>query len=347
MIPTLSQLRVLVVGLGSIGVRHFTNLRQLGCRHVGVFRSLKRALHKPIDLSGVALYDDFDQALRQGYNAVVVCNPTSLHLEYAQRAAEAGCHLYIEKPVSDTLENTDELLQTVQKNKLVAMIGCQFRFHPNLIAIKRWLDQKLVGRLLSVYVDTGEYLPGWHPWEDYRTSYAARQDLGGGVILTLIHEIDYLYWLLGPLRPLDTIGGNSGALEVDVEDHLTSMLLSHEHVPVMLHMDYLQRPPCRRMKIIGNHGVIEWDYYRGVARLVVDGELKETSELPHNWERNDLFLGIMADFLESVCQGREPHVPLEDGIKTLRIALELKTQLARQSDNTTTEDPARVRGSLS
>lgn len=343
----LSQLRVLVVGLGSIGVRHLTNLRRLGCGHVGAFRSLKRPLHKPVDLSGVALYDDFDKALRQGYDAVVVCNPTSLHLEYAQRAAETGCHLYVEKPLSDTLENIDELLQTVRKNKLVVMVGCQFRFHPNLITVKRWLGQKLIGRLLSVQVDTGEYLPGWHPWEDYRASYAARQDLGGGVILTLIHEIDYLYWLLGPLRPLDTLGGISGALEVDVEDHMTSMLLSHEHVPVMLHMDYLQKPPCRQMKIIGNHGVIEWDYYQGIARLMLDGELKETSELPPNWERNDLFLAIMSDFLESVCQGRVPRVPLEDGIETLRIALELKAQLARQSDDAGIEGPAGARGSVS
>jgi len=328
----LSQLRVLVVGLGSIGVRHLTNLHRLGCGYVGAFRSLKRPLHKSIDLTGVALYDDFDVALRQGYDAVVVCNPTSLHIEYALRAAEVGCHLYIEKPISNSLEKTDVLLEMVRKNKLVVMVGCQLRFHPNLITVKGWLEQDLVGRVLSVQVNTGEYLPGWHPWEDYRAGYAARRDLGGGVILTLIHEIDYLYWFLGPLRPLDTIGGNSGALEVDVEDHVTSMLLSHEHVPVMLHIDYLQQPPCRQMKIIGSHGVIEWDYYQGTARLVEDGELKETSNLTQKWERNDLFLGSMVDFLESICERRQPRVPLEDGIETLRIALELKAQLGDQSD---------------
>lgn len=174
------DLRVLVVGLGSIGIRHLENLRQLGCGGIGVFRSRKGLPHKSVDLSGVSLHYAFDEALSHGYNAVVICNPTSLHLKYAQPAAEAGCHLYIEKPVSCSLENVGKLLRTVQKNKLVAAVGCQLRFHPNLIAVKQWLSQEAVGHVLNIQVDTGEYLPDWHPWENYRNSYAARQELGGG-----------------------------------------------------------------------------------------------------------------------------------------------------------------------
>jgi len=321
----------LVVGLGSIGMRHLENLRRLGCGRIGVFRSRRAPLHRPLDLTDVAIHYEFDGALERGYDAAIICNPTSLHTEFATRAAASGCHLYVEKPVSNTLENTDELLRNVNRNALVAAVGCQFRFHPNLTAIKGWLDEELIGRVLGVHVDTGEYLPGWHSWEDYRQGYAARQDLGGGVILTLIHEIDYLYWLLGPLKPVNAFGGTSGALDLAVEDHLTGVLLSESGAPVTLHIDYLQRPPCRQMKIVGSRGTIEWDYYLETAKAVVDGELKEESRVPEGWERNDLFLAIMSDFLDAVRVGGTPRVPLEDGVETLRIALELKTQLPSEA----------------
>ena len=317
----------LVVGLGSVGMRHLENLRRLGCRRIGVFRSRNAPLHRPLDLTDVAVHYEFDEALERGYDAAVICNPTSLHTEFASRAAASGCHLYVEKPISNTLENTDELARNVKRNGLVAAVGCQFRFHPNLTAIEQWLGEEVIGRVLGVHVDTGEYLPGWHSWEDYREGYAAREDLGGGVVLTLIHEIDYLYWLLGPLHPVSAFGGTSGVLDLAVEDHLTAMLLTKSGVPVTLHVDYLQRPPCRRMKIVGSRGTVEWDYYLGTASAVVDGKLKEGSSVPKGWERNDMFLAIMSDFLDAVRAGRTPRVPLEDGVETLRIALELKAQL--------------------
>ncbi len=322
-----AKLRVMVVGLGSVGIRHLNNLRKLGCGKVGVFRALNRPLHDSVDLENVLIHKDFTEALSHGYDAVVICNPTSLHLEVAIPAAEAGCHLYIEKPVSNTLDKTDELYKTIQKNNLKVMIGYQFRFHPNLNHIKNWLDQKCIGRIISVHVDTGEYLPGWHPWEDYRKSYAARNALGGGVILTTIHDIDYLYWLFGPLHTLGAIGGVSGYLDLDVEDYMSAFLLSKDSIPVFLHIDYLQRPPCRRMKIIGNCGFIEWDYYSGKAYLSVDGELRETSELEAGWNRNDLFMSIMHDFLGSICNGYVPRVSFKDGMETLKIALEIKSRL--------------------
>ena len=235
--------------------------------------------------------------------------------------------MYIEKPCSDTLDGFGKFVKTVWEKRLKVMIGCQLRFHPNLVEIKRWLDQSLIGRILYVQVDTGEYLPGWHPWENHRNSYASSKELGGGVVLTLIHEIDFIHWLLGPLVVNHAIGGMSGALELDVEDNASAMLVARGNIPVMLHMDYLQQPPCRKMKIIGSKGVIAWDYYKGMAELTVEGAKKEISILPETWERNNLFLDIMADFLDSVCRKTVPRAPLEDGIEALRIALEIKTQI--------------------
>jgi predicted dehydrogenase len=324
------ELSALIVGLGSIGVRHLGNLRRLGCGKIGALRQRNLPLHTEVDLGDVPIYSDYGEALGQGYKAVILCNPTSMHVEYAFKAAEAGCHLYIEKPVSNSLEGLADLEKRLEETGTVAAVGCQFRFHPNLLAIQKWLSEKRVGRVLSVQVDTGEYLPGWHPWEDYRASYSAQKKLGGGVILTLIHEIDYLFWLLGPMKTLCAIGGNSGALEIDAEEHLSALLKTESGTAVELHLDYLQKPPSRRMKIIGSEGMILWDYFEGEAGLTVKGEKADDSRVPPGWERNDLFVAVMKNFIDCVCEKSAPRVPLSDGIEVLKIALELKENIGRR-----------------
>jgi predicted dehydrogenase len=120
--------------------------------------------------------------------------------------------------VSDTLDGVDALVDTVERRGLVAAVGCQLRFHPCLLRLRALLAGGAVGRIVAVRVAVGEYLPGWHPYEDYRGGYAARRDLGGGVVLTLVHELDYVYWLFGLPRRLWAVGGHLSRLELDVED---------------------------------------------------------------------------------------------------------------------------------
>ena len=148
------------------------------------------------------------------------------------------------------------------------------------------------------------------------------------MVLTLIHEIDYLHWIFGPLEVVAAAGGNSGSLGIEVEDYVSSMLLAEDGMPILLHMDYLQRPSCRKMKIVGSRGVIEWDYYKRKSTLTVGNEIASRSVLPRDWDRNSLFLSIMSGFLEAIRSGGKSQIPLEEGIETLRNALEIKNCLA-------------------
>ena len=321
------QISALVVGLGSIGVRHLENLRALGVGRLGVLRRRGRPLHKEVDLAGVDLHGDLESALARGYDLVVVANPTALHLPVALAAARAGCHLYIDKPVSHTLEGLDELAGEVERQGLKVQVGCQLRFDPCLIQVRKWLAQGLIGRPVQALCQVGEWLPGWHPWEDYRQSYAARADQGGGVVLTTIHEIDYLHWLLGPLIPLAAAGGVSGALELDVEDHASILLGSDTGAAICLTMDYLQRPPVRELKIVGTEGTLTWDYLAGSARLFQEGRAVETTQLPPGWERNHMYLAITRDLLQAIQQERPPAIPLEQGIAVLKTALAVKQMM--------------------
>src|SRR3990167_4879274 len=144
-------MRVLVVGLGSAGARHLNNLFALGVKDLLVFRS--QNLPPPGNVSGknFQVFHNYDEALALRPDAVVIANPTSYHINFSKKALEAGCHIYIEKPVSHTLDGTDELMALADKQKKVVMVGCQLRFHPNLMEIKEWAQKGFIGQIYSVY----------------------------------------------------------------------------------------------------------------------------------------------------------------------------------------------------
>ena len=320
-------MKALIIGLGSIGVRHLNNLYSLGVRDFSVFR--KRMLAPPAEILAdhIQIFDDYNKALADSPEIAVISNPTSLHLEYALKAVEAGCHIYIEKPVSHSLEGLDILRKTAKQKKTSIMVGCQLRFHPNLKDIKDWIHAKLLGKIYSVSVDMGEYLPGWHPWEDYKDSYAAKSSLGGGVVLTQIHDIDYLYWLFGSMESVYAIGGQLTPLKVDVEDTALISMKTVSGIPIYLRMDYWRKPPVRKMSIVGEHGEIHWNYYKGNAVLTRNGKIEKQSNIPEKWERNHMFQEIMHNFLNSIKTGAKVKVPLMDGVDVLKIALAAKKSI--------------------
>ncbi len=183
---------IIICGLGSVGRRHLYNLQALGRNDIVLLRTGKSTL--PDDELGIlpVEYDLNHALLHWQPEGVVISNPTALHLEVAIPAAEAGCHLLIEKPMSHSTDGLDTLTKALRKGGGQVLVGYQFRFHPGLLAVKQLLEKEAIGCLISARVHWGEYLPDWHPWEDYRHSYSARSDLGGGVVLTLSHPFDYL-----------------------------------------------------------------------------------------------------------------------------------------------------------
>ena len=192
-------MKYLIAGLGSVGRRHFRNLVSLGEKDIVLLRS-HRATLPDDELAGCPVETDLREALKKHKpNAVIVASPTSLHLETAIPAAEAGCHILLEKPISHSTERLDQLEKAVKESGSKILVAFQFRFHPGLIRAKQLISDGEIGRVISAHVHFGEYLPAWHPWEDYRKGYAARADMGGGVVLTQCHA-DYLPWLVGKVK---------------------------------------------------------------------------------------------------------------------------------------------------
>jgi predicted dehydrogenase len=338
------MMKILIVGLGGIGQRHLRNLRTVLGAGVEILavdpRSDIPVLTDSLQVeTGVTLaekynlhiYPDLEPALAEKPDAVYVCTPTSLHMSTALRAAQAGCHLFIEKPLSNNLEQVDELIALVESRGLVAVVGYQMRFNPCLQRLYTLVQEKKVGRILSVRAEIGEYLPGWHTYEDYRQMYASRQDLGGGVILSQIHEMDYLYWFFGLPRSVYALGGHLSRLEIDVEDTADILMnfdMEGHPVPVSLHEDYLQRPPSRGCAVIGDAGKFLLDF-PSLTVAVFDGEGKQVENSSFkDFQRNNMFLDETRYFIDAVQGKSTPLVNLKDGAQSLRMALAARESLA-------------------
>ena len=314
-------MKVLIAGFGSIGRRHLRNLRALGQTDVLLYRTHHSTIPED-EIEGLPVFSDLEQALGQGVNGVIISNPTALHMDVAIPAAKAGCDILFEKPISHNLERIDELEDALRTGGGKVVVGFQFRFHPVLQQVKRLLELGEIGRPVSARAHWGEYLPDWHPWEDYRQSYSARSDLGGGVVLTLCHPLDYLRWFLGEVQAVWGYTGHLGDLELDVEDTAELGLRFTSGAIAAVHLDYLQRPPAHRLEITGTEGLIEWNNATGAARLFrASTDSWESFLPPAGFDRNDMFLAETRHFLGVMGGEEQPICTLNDGVQVLRLVL--------------------------
>lgn len=331
-------MKILIAGLGSIGRRHFRNLIALGEKDLILYRTNKATLPDD-ELAGYPVETDLTEALEKHRpQAVIVSNPTALHLDVAIPAARTGCAILLEKPISNDLSRVDELRRAVAEGGSQVLVGFQFRFHPTLNKARELIADGALGKVLTVHAHWGEYLPNWHPWEDYRESYAARDDLGGGVIRTLTHPLDYLRYLLGEVESLWSFNVHISSLEMDVEDVAEICLRFKSGAIGGLHLNYVQRPPVHRLEIVGTAGTLRWDNADGLLTLLQSPDAfggiypqpQPTAEHrftpPDGFERNQLFVAQTRHFLEVAKGESDPICTLDDGIRALELAL-----AARQS----------------
>lgn len=313
-------MKVLVAGFGSIGRRHMNNLRAHGVNEIILYRTHHSTL--PAEEIGDAITEtDLEAALAHQPQAVVIANPTALHLDVAIPSARAGCAILMEKPVSHTMQGIPELREAVRSGGAGFLTGFQFRFHPGLIQLKEWLKNGTIGEVTGIRSVWGEYLPGWHPWENYRESYSARADLGGGVVNTLCHPLDYLRWMFGDVQELFAVTSNHG-LQLPVEDSADILLRFKSGPTANVHLDYLLRPGQHSLHVTGTEGSIDWDNASGIARKF-DARIGawEESPLPAGFERNVLFMAETAHFLRVARREEAPICTLEDGIAALELTL--------------------------
>ena len=306
-------------------MRHLKNLKFVSEGDIIACRTRKKSIRKLEDKYHIKTYSDIAEALNQKPDAVLVTNPTSLHIQSALSAAKHGCHIFIEKPISNTLDGIDELIDIVHKKNLVVLVGCNLRFHPCLQFIKKLLDEKRIGKVVSVRVQIGQYLPDWHPWEDYRTMYSAQKSLGGGIILDAIHELDYIGWLLGDVTQVFSFSDKLSDLDIDTEDVAEILLRFKTGAIAEVHLDYIQRYPSRSCEIIGDEGSIILDINKGTVKVYTAEKMEwEVFEQPNNYDINQTYIDEIIHFINCIEGKEEPLIGVTDGLEVLKIALAAK-----------------------
>ena len=315
------DLKVLVVGTGSIGTRHIKNLLALETS-VSAYSYRAERTEVLSKKYGIRAFPSVDSAFDFEPDAVVISNRPDQHMETAIAAAERGIHLYIEKPLSNSLKGIDDLKRLSESKALVIEVGCMMRFHPGLRTIKELLERDEIGKPYFARVCVGQYLPDWRPEQDYHQSYSAKSDYGGGVLFDLIHELDYLYWWFGTVSDVSSFLDHLSDLEIETEDVAQILLRFGKGLVAQVEMDYL-RPFYRRdCEVVGSKGVIFWDYNSGKVTLKIKGVSEaQVFDLPVSFERNTMFVDHMKHFLNRIKNGGNPAVDLEDGINVLKVAL--------------------------
>jgi predicted dehydrogenase len=251
-------------------------------------------------------------------------------VEVTRACLLAGCDVFLEKPLADSLDGTAELVEIAWQKNLIAMVGYQLRFHPCVKKLQQVVGSGELGSLLAVRSTIGEYLPNWHPYEDYRAMYAARAELGGGVVLTQIHELDFLYSIFGAPSRVYAVGGHWSDLEVDVEDTASSLMevpWQGRRLPIQLHTDYLQSPPNRQTEVIGDQGRAVMDLNAQTVSVYKRNVPQPEVFRIENFDRNNLFLDQTRHFLDCVATREKPVVDLADGLQSLRMALAIKASI--------------------
>lgn len=314
-----SKFRVLVVGCGSIGLRHARNLLALGVQQLAVCDTDPERVAACRAEIPVPSYADLGPALQQFHPEVaLICTPPVYHLEQALAALRAGAHVFIEKPVAECSRGLDELMSLARSRKLAVQVGYNLRFHPGLVKLKELIDHRVLGPVLWLRAEAGQYLPDWRPDQDYRQSYSARRGLGGGILLDGSHELDYILWLLGDPSRVICQADHVSSLEVDVEDSATLLLQFPGRVRAELHLDFVQRSYTRNCKVVGELGTALWDFSAREVRWFLAAD-RAWQSWAYEFEANDMYQAELRHFFQSLEQGTIPMVDLEQAGKVVML----------------------------
>ncbi|MCA9394925.1 MAG: Gfo/Idh/MocA family oxidoreductase [Candidatus Omnitrophica bacterium] len=318
-------MKFLIIGGGSIGKRHTRNLIALGTSKddITIVETRADRQQEIRETIGVTrIFDNLDKALAaETYFAGFICAPTNLHIPMGIKLAEKGIHILMEKPLAHNLDGIEDLKDKVESSKVVVALAYIFRFHPGIQRLKELLVSGAIGKVLNVRAEFSEFLPDWHPWEDYRTFYMAKKSSGGGSILDQCHIMDLVHYLVGGFKSVYAINTKVSGLEIDADDIAEMIVTLDNGVVASIHTDIFGRDHKKYIEIKGEHGNLYWDFYANeVQHYVADTKIKNVHrKFPTDF--NLCYLEELRNFI-AACEGKEePRADLQVGIETMELIL--------------------------
>lgn len=334
--------RILFIGLGGAGQRHLRLFREnLPNVELIAYRSTNKTPLLNSDFSvnqkesienvyQVKIYNNLEDALALKPDLVVISTPSSMHLEYVQLCVSKGINVFVEKPISNSLKGLQALRDTVEKNNIAIQVGFQRRFHPHLNTIKEIIKTGELGQVLTVNFTVASYIPRWHLYENYLDLYACRKELGGGVLLTEIHEIDLAVWYFGMPKSVVCIGGTYSDVGMDVEDTVR-LTLDYANFSVQINLTFWQKHHERSLSICGEDGYLSWDQDDD---LLIEEYFDKTNEITKHVNSNpgnDAMFDLQIKSLIRNISTIDSKVNMNDAITSMKIIEAAKESMQKNA----------------
>jgi predicted dehydrogenase len=314
---------ILIIGLGSIGRRHLKHFRSIGVERIDALRSGKATLLDDGQLLPDNTYNSLEAAFSQNPQAVVICTPSSLHTEYILYSLKLNIPILCEKPIISDFEHAYLILKE-SKNDLV-YIAHNLRFHKAFNWIKDKIENKAYGLALMAQAHFGAYLPDWHPWEDYKKSYAAVKRLGGGASLTHTHELDYLTWIFGEVLIYSGIKSDINELGTNVDEQSCFVLKHKSGVLSSVSLSLNQKPPKRYLQIQFSEGTLYFNILDCTLTFQYhNGEIENYSHLFEDYDLDETYRFQAESFLKVISGEKSNLCTLEEGLKLVEIITNFK-----------------------
>ncbi|MGC8669235.1 MAG: Gfo/Idh/MocA family protein [Chthonomonadales bacterium] len=311
--------RFLVIGCGSIGRRHMRNLRALRAGVLFAWDPDPTQLGSACEEVSAQAVPSLQAGLEAEPDACFICSPTALHSAQVQMAASYS-HLFVEKPLAADAASARDAAAAVRVHHRICLVACNLRFHPGVVALREALEEGQVGHPLIVQAEFGSYLPDWRPWQDYRSSYSARRELGGGILLDAIHELDLVRWLAGELTLVQGFRATTKTLQIDTEEIACLHGRSSSGVCFQIHLDYLQRIYTRRCKVIGTEGTLLWDLSQGQTLLQRPGHDGTVLSDFRGMDLNQMYVHELRHFLDCLDGRCRPAQDADNAAALVEIA---------------------------
>jgi len=312
-------MKVAVLGLGSIGLRHARNFTSLGAQVIGYDPSAERSTLWQAE--GGAIAGSRDAALAAS-DAVVVASPSGLHLSDIAAAVAAGRHMLVEKPLAHTDQGVEVLLDRAQQSGLIVAAAFNLRFLPAVERARQVIMQDMIGKPLWARLICSSYLPDWRPHQDHLAGYA-NDPRAGGVLFDIIHEFDLACHLLGPAHTQAAVAGNTHSIGLDTED-CADVLLRHASGPIAnIHLDYVTRPRRRTVEVAGTHGMLVLEVSQSSLTIYApDGGIADK----YVWDQpaSDSYIAEAKDFLAAITGRVAPRCDGREALSVLRLVLKAR-----------------------
>lgn len=320
--------KIAVIGLGNITTRHRKNLKTIYPNAVIYAMSASGRIPTDKVINADIVVNDICEIIGHRPDMAIVASPATSHARHSIPLIEAGIPVLIEKPLAANKSDTLAIIRAADKYKTPVAVGYCLRYLSSSIHIKKLLDRQSIGKLYNAFIEVGQYLPDWRSTKEYRDSVSANSHLGGGALLELSHELDYVQWLLGTLDSKYAILRSSEELLLNVEDSVDILATNNQGTVVSIHLDFLQRQAHRKCRFIGSEANLEWNLLKNEIVLIT----KEKDEILFSepeWDKNKMYLNMILDFENLIFKNPNKCITLLEADSTVSLITEIKASVIK------------------